>query len=96
MRDILHIKNGSYHAEIDPDKLPGLQLPKIRKLFRLMFAASWENAEAIEKLEILLPEEVITTQEEWKKTKTKFAKARYDRWLKIKSIYEMEKEKYER
>jgi hypothetical protein len=81
MADMLHIKNGTFDAEIILDELPRLTLPNIRKLFRLMLEDPWENRDTIDSLSDTLEEKIKTAKTE----------ATYKKWVKIKSIFEGEK-----
>lgn len=48
------------------DKLNGLPISKLRKLFKLMLSEPWNNEEAITATELFLPDAVERSKEAWK------------------------------
>ena len=65
MTDILGIKNGSFRAEIILDNLPELPLANIKKLFKLMLKAPWENRDAIETLDNRIRTRIDDAKAHW-------------------------------
>lgn len=120
------IRADSYHAVIFLDALPQLPINNIRKLFRIMFQAAWENPQSIWTTADWIKNVIREAESEWRATSAEFqnkyrttddrgyfipeamrekinrplfppikkAKARYERLMKIQSIFNETKEKY--
>ena len=61
----INIKADTFTATIDLNALPMQLLSKIRKLFKLIFSHSYENAEAIQKTEDWFTFAVKNTKQKW-------------------------------
>lgn len=121
MDDMIRVKSGDFHANILLEGLPTLTLPQLRRLFRILFKARWENEDTVAFLGERLAEQVVNAKEEWRVASqnyvdgwkntaklicdkkaiaaqarintqlikaVKATKAQYDRWGKIKAIFD--------
>jgi hypothetical protein len=96
----IEIHAGSYHADVLLDALPDLPINNIRKLFRIIFKAAGENP--ILSISDWLKSAIPEAESEWHAESVKLqntyyatkAKVRYERLMKIQSIFNETKEKY--
>ncbi len=104
MTDSITVSTGNFTAEIYPGNLIIYQtLTKIRKLFKLMFLYSYENAEAIRKTEEWITFAVKKAKGKWQEASVDYqnkwifiddkgytipeVKANYERMLKIQTSF---------
>lgn len=98
----IEIHAGSYHADVLLDALPDLPINNIRKLFRIIFKAAWENPQSILSISDWIKNAIPEAESEWRAESVKLqntyyatkAKVRYERLMKIQSIFNEAKEKY--
>lgn len=61
----IRIQNGDFRAEIFLDRLTDFSTPNLRKLFKLMLSADWENEAAIMDTSAYLDAAVLDGKKEW-------------------------------
>lgn len=89
----IHIYSGSFQAELFLDRLADLPLPKIRKIFMLVFSAASENGMAIATADAYFTAAVTDSKKIWEDAKaenmysTKKLQAKYERWVKIQNYW---------
>lgn len=80
------VRNNTFFAVVYLTELDRWHLGKLKKLFRLMFAARPENEKSIETLREFLPQITTFYKEEG-------PQSQHVRWLKIQNLFESERTK---
>lgn len=65
---------GDFHAVVTLENIPLLPLHKIRKLFQLLLTEHFSgNSEAVETVELWLPQAIEKARNEWRQTSKNYA-----------------------
>lgn len=76
------IRADSYRAKVALDLFPELPLSNIRKLFRIMFRAAWENESSIQTINDWLSKAILSAKADWGTATLEYG----NRWKDLKTF----------